>query len=55
MFVPYPYDAIGAWLSKHNLDLSTEAYNDLAELLTEAGDISVDGANPADMEIINNL
>lgn len=30
MNVPFPYDVIGFWMKKHKIELSQEAYNELA-------------------------
>lgn len=35
MMIPFPYDVIGYWTSKHNIDLPSEAYQELAELFIE--------------------
>jgi len=35
MMTPFPYDVIGHWMSKHKLDIPSEAYHDLAELFVE--------------------
>lgn len=29
---PYPYDIIGYWIAKYDVELSSEAYEELAEL-----------------------
>lgn len=31
--VPHPYDLIGDWAERHNLDLSQEAYLELARMI----------------------
>lgn len=35
MKIPFPYDVIGYWTSKHNIDLPSEADLELAELFIE--------------------
>ena len=33
MMTPYPYDVIGAWLDKHDIEVSSEAYEELAGII----------------------
>ena len=32
MMIPFPYDIVGAWTAKHNIELTKEAYEELVEL-----------------------
>lgn len=33
MMVPFPFDAIGHWLSVHKVEMTPEAYTDLAGMI----------------------
>lgn len=32
MMTPYPHDIIGHWIGAHNVELTSEAYDELVEL-----------------------
>ena len=42
MMTPFPYDVIGHWTEEYNVELSTEAYHELARLFVKYSNLSED-------------
>ena len=49
--IPFPYDVIGHWMSKHKVELSQEAYLELAELFIKYS-AKVDNSTQTNKELI---
>lgn len=42
MLIPFPYDVIGHWAEEYKVELSSEAYHELARLFGEYSNLSED-------------
>jgi len=42
MLIIFPFDVIGHWMQEYNVDLSSEAYHELARLFVEYSSLSED-------------